>query len=66
MIADKALRGHFIRMHAAALSNTGKTCTNLYTFYRVNTHHGIGNFSVEAIKNRLTQPTGTPVATTVI
>ena len=42
-------------MLAAVLRYAIKTCTDFNAFDSVNAHHSIGNFCIEAVKNRFSQ-----------
>ena len=60
MIAAEPGGRQFIAVLAAALRYTGKAGTNLDPLNRIDSHHGMGNIRVEAIKQRLTQPNRNP------
>ena len=55
VVAEETFRGHLIAMLGTALGYAGEAGADFHAFHRVDAHQRMGQFGVEAIKDRLTQ-----------
>jgi hypothetical protein len=66
VVAEETFRGHLVTVLGTALGDAGEAGADFHAFHRVDAHQRMGQFGIEAVKDRLAKPGFTPSATTVI